>query len=325
MAMLQAFIQEFPDTEALSPREVNRNVTPMRSRSTNAGPTDNPSAQTPYTNDVPDRLGDLIAARPDSHLGYFAASEAMPSDFNAMPAQVAQQTSGPTSHPGHEELRRAPYVTSVSSAATTSAGSAVNSSPQTTYTTDVADRDVRAFQPLLCERLRMVHLGIESEQLQSVVTALRAPNLSDTSLDIPSQTCIKLLLKCAEFVRPATTLLVRSYCLGIADVKQLYASMPFVRKLDIRRSRGCYCAAVNLHKPTWPGLNTLRLRDPSFPNLRNLFGVGPRIIPELRLLEILYTQQILLTVEEEDWVRWNVQDLNLALEEDVDWWISVEL
>ncbi|KAF8218087.1 hypothetical protein K438DRAFT_2006981 [Mycena galopus ATCC 62051] len=143
------------------------------------------------------------------------------------------------------------------------------------------------------------HLGIESEPLQSVVTALRAPNLSHLSLDIPSQTCIKLLLKCADFVRPATT-------------------------LDIRRSRGCYCAAVNLRKLTWPRLHTLQLRDPSFPNLRNLFGIGPRIIPELCLLEILYMQQILLTVEEEDWVRWNMWDLNLALEEGINCYVLEE-
>ncbi|KAF8211805.1 hypothetical protein K438DRAFT_2011259 [Mycena galopus ATCC 62051] len=147
------------------------------------------------------------------------------------------------------------------------------------------------------------HLGIESEPLQSVVTALRAPNLSHLSLDIPSQT----------------------YYLGITEVKQLYASMPFVCELDIRRSRGCYCAAVNLRKLTWPRLHTLQLRDPSFPNLRNLFGIGPRIIPELCLLEILYMQLILLTVEEEDWVRWNMWDLNLALEEGINWWVSVEL
>ncbi|KAF8153489.1 hypothetical protein K438DRAFT_1778234 [Mycena galopus ATCC 62051] len=139
-------------------------------------------------------------------------------------------------------------------------------------------------------------------RVQSVVTALRAPNLSHLSLDITSQKCIKLLLKCADFVRPATTL---APC-----VDALY-------ELDICRSRSCYCTAVNLRKPTWPCLHTLRLRNPSFPNLRNLFGVGPRIIPELRLLETLYTQQTLLTVEEEDWVRWNVWVLNLALEEGI--------
>ncbi|KAF8216266.1 hypothetical protein K438DRAFT_383032 [Mycena galopus ATCC 62051] len=182
-----------------------------------------------------------------------------------------------------------------------------------------ATGDAHTFQPLLCGHLRVVHLGIESELLQRVVTALCAPNLSHLNLDIPSQTCIKLLLKCADFVGPATTLSVCSYYLGITEVKQLYTLMPFVCELDICRSRSCYCTAVNLHKPAWPRSHTLPPRDPSPPNLCNLFSVGPRIIPELRLLEILYMQQILLTVEEEDWVRWNVRDLNLALEEGINW------
>ncbi|KAF8214651.1 hypothetical protein K438DRAFT_1749744 [Mycena galopus ATCC 62051] len=59
--------------------------------------------------------------------------------------------------------------------------------------------------------------------------------------------------------------------------------------------------------------------DPTFGSLRALFGIGPLVLLRLPLLEVLYMQQIQLTVGQEDWVRGNVDDLNLALQDTTAW------
>ncbi|KAF8215301.1 hypothetical protein K438DRAFT_1749353 [Mycena galopus ATCC 62051] len=184
--------------------------------------------------------------------------------------------------------------------------------------------DCVGVRPLVCPQLKIVHLALEDEPIARLVALLRAPLLSELSVSIPSQLSMRLLLQCAEFMQHATTLTIQSHYDGMDQVKRLYASVPQVTVLDLSKSKGCFCAAISMRKPTWERLRTLRLRNPSFGNLRGLFGVGPMVLPRLGLLEILYTHNIQLTVGQEDWLRSNVVDMNLALAETTDWWVTTD-
>ncbi|KAF8181985.1 hypothetical protein K438DRAFT_1975931 [Mycena galopus ATCC 62051] len=161
--------------------------------------------------------------------------------------------------------------------------------------------------------LDSLHYGPDmNSELGCLMALVRAPALRRLSVLICSDDDIHILIECKNLLHTAWTLVVDGFNFDEDNISRFYEGFSQLYKLDARRAVREFCTAISPRSAFWAGIECAYFRDVRSEDLERLVDSDVRQT-RLHFLGIHYTYYGLLTNEDEEWIRGEVDGCDLRM------------